>query len=89
MPAAFHEYLKPLTVSLTMSTLFTTTKSSGFALDGLTVRSLMPHAYPFQMFDKVKSYDHEKGRIVAVKNVAQNDPFIQGHFPGNPIFPGV
>lgn len=72
-----------------MSTIFTTNKSSGFALDGLTVRSLMPHAYPFQMFDKVKSYDQEKGRIVAIKNIAQNDPFIQGHFPGNPIFPGV
>ncbi len=72
-----------------MSTIFTTNKSSGFALDGLTVRSLMPHGYPFQMFDKIKSYDHEKGRIIAIKNIAQNDPFIQGHFPGNPIFPGV
>lgn len=41
------------------------------------------------MFDRVDSYDHERMHIAAVKNVAQNDPFIQGHFPGNPIFPGV
>ncbi len=71
-----------------MTSLFTN-NDKGISIDGLTVRSLMPHGYPFQMFDKVKSYDHEKGRMVAIKNVAQNDPFIQGHFPGNPIFPGV
>lgn len=41
------------------------------------------------MFDKVESYNHKTGLMVALKNVCQNDPFIQGHFPGNPIFPGV
>ncbi len=41
------------------------------------------------MIDKIKLYDHEKARTVGLKNIAQNDPFIQGHFPGNPIFPGV
>ncbi len=71
-----------------MSTLFTTS-NKGISVDGLTVRAIMPHGYPFQMFDKVKCYDHEKGRVIAIKNIAQNDPFIQGHFPGNPIFPGV
>lgn len=59
------------------------------AIDALTVRKIMPHAYPFQMFDKVKSYQHSKGRLIASKFVPQNDVFIQGHFPGNPIFPGV
>jgi 3-hydroxyacyl-[acyl-carrier-protein] dehydratase len=72
-----------------MSGLFTTTEKKIISIDGLTLRKIMPHGYPFQMFDKVKSYDHEKGRTIGLKNVAQNDPFIQGHFPGNPIFPGV
>ena len=66
-----------------------TAKANTISFDGLTVRKIMPHGYPFQMFDRVESYDLETGHIVAIKNVAQNDPFIQGHFPGNPIFPGV
>lgn len=70
--------------------LTTTTKQTNtFSLDGPTVRKIMPHGYPFQMFDRVEEYDADRDRIVAIKNVAQNDPFIQGHFPGNPIFPGV
>ncbi len=58
-------------------------------LDHRAVRYLMPHGYPFQMFDLVDSYDHESVTMVALKNVSQNDPFLPGHFPGNPIFPGV
>lgn len=65
------------------------TASHTFSIDGPTVRRIMPHGYPFQMFDKVEKYDHASGLMVAIKNVCQNDPFIQGHFPGNPIFPGV
>lgn len=49
----------------------------------------MPHGYPFQMFDLVENYEHATATMVAVKNVSQNDPFLPGHFPGNPIFPGV
>ncbi len=58
-------------------------------LDHRAVRYLMPHGYPFQMFDLVESYDHAAVTMVALKNVSQNDPFLPGHFPGNPIFPGV
>ncbi|HBE69789.1 MAG TPA: hypothetical protein DDW52_16715 [Planctomycetaceae bacterium] len=60
-----------------------------FELDHRAVRHLMPHGYPFQMFDIVEEYDHAAARMVAIKNVSQNDPFLPGHFPGNPIFPGV
>ena len=60
-----------------------------FRLDHRAVRHLMPHAYPFQMFDVVESYNHSAVTMVALKNVSQNDPFLPGHFPGNPIFPGV
>ena len=65
------------------------TDINSISIDGPTVRRIMPHGYPFQMFDKVESYNHSAGKMVAIKNVCQNDPFIQGHFPGNPIFPGV
>lgn len=65
------------------------TSDSVIRLDHRAVRYLMPHGYPFQMFDLVDSYDHSKVTMVALKNVAQNDPFLPGHFPGNPIFPGV
>ncbi len=67
----------------------TSAQSTSFKLDHRAVRHLMPHGYPFQMFDVVESYDHKTVSMVALKNVSQNDPFLPGHFPGNPIFPGV
>ena len=48
----------------------------------------LPHRYPFLLIDRVLELELAK-RIVAVKNVAINEPFFQGHFPENPIMPGV
>jgi UDP-N-acetylglucosamine acyltransferase len=52
------------------------------------IKKLLPHRYPFLLVDKV--VEHEPGkRIVAIKNVTSNEEFFNGHFPENPVMPGV
>lgn len=52
------------------------------------ILEFLPHRFPFLLVDRV--LDFEKGKFLrAIKNVSFNEPFFQGHFPGNPIFPGV
>ena len=48
----------------------------------------LPHRYPFLLVDKVESIEPGE-RIVAAKNVSWNEPWAQGHFPGDPVMPGV
>ena len=52
------------------------------------ILKLLPHRYPFLLVDKIVDLEFDK-RAVGVKSVTFNEPFFQGHFPGNPIMPGV
>ena len=58
-------------------------------VDVNTIRGLIPHRYPFLLVDRIIDLDIEARRIVGVKNVTVNEPFFQGHFPSQPIMPGV
>ena len=55
--------------------------------DSMQIRDILPHRWPFQLVDKVMSI--EKRSIVSVKNVSINESFFLGHFPEEPIMPGV
>ncbi|MCH5345899.1 MAG: bifunctional UDP-3-O-[3-hydroxymyristoyl] N-acetylglucosamine deacetylase/3-hydroxyacyl-ACP dehydratase [Muribaculaceae bacterium] len=56
-------------------------------LDNNRIRELLPHRYPFLLVDKV--IEMGTSHIVGVKNVTVNEPFFQGHFPQEPVMPGV
>lgn len=58
------------------------------ALDARQLHRILPHRYPFLMIDRVVEMDGDR-RAVGIKNVSINEPFFQGHYPAQPIMPGV
>ncbi|MBR0366714.1 MAG: 3-hydroxyacyl-ACP dehydratase FabZ [Clostridia bacterium] len=57
-------------------------------MNNIEIQKILPHRYPFLLVDKILEMDEGK-TITGIKNVTVNEPFFQGHFPGNPIMPGV
>lgn len=57
-----------------------------YSIDDILVT--LPHRYPFLLVDRILETDGDT-RIVGLKNVTASEPYFQGHFPGNPVMPGV
>ncbi len=57
-------------------------------LNATEIMHLLPHRFPFLLIDKIVECTPGKS-ITAIKNVSVNEPFFTGHFPGNPVLPGV
>ncbi len=64
-------------------------ESKDTQLDIRQILNAIPHRYPFLMIDRVLEINEDKTELVAIKNVTINEPYFTGHYPGNPIMPGV
>ncbi|OGR38966.1 MAG: 3-hydroxyacyl-[acyl-carrier-protein] dehydratase FabZ [Desulfovibrionales bacterium GWA2_65_9] len=71
-----------------MSSAPTPGSGTAYVDDVRCIMEMLPHRYPFLMVDRVVSFEAGVG-ITAYKNVTVNEGFFQGHFPGQPIMPGV
>jgi 3-hydroxyacyl-[acyl-carrier-protein] dehydratase len=66
----------------------TSAPANAYVDDVRRIMEMLPHRYPFLLVDRVVSFESGVG-LTAYKNVTMNEGFFQGHFPGQPIMPGV
>jgi len=65
------------------------TKPASGKLNIKDILEVLPHRYPLLLVDKIREYDPETETIIGIKNVTMNEPYFDGHFPGEPVMPGV
>jgi 3-hydroxyacyl-[acyl-carrier-protein] dehydratase len=63
-------------------------ETQGDTIDYAEVLRRLPHRYPFLLVDRAEEFRPHQS-VVGIKNVTANEPFFQGHFPDNPVMPGV
>ncbi|PIE72587.1 MAG: 3-hydroxyacyl-[acyl-carrier-protein] dehydratase FabZ [Deltaproteobacteria bacterium] len=64
------------------------TKDISMPIDIKSILELLPHRYPFILIDRIIEFEARKS-VTGLKNVSMGEPFFQGHFPGEPVMPGV
>jgi UDP-3-O-[3-hydroxymyristoyl] N-acetylglucosamine deacetylase/3-hydroxyacyl-[acyl-carrier-protein] dehydratase len=84
----FAKMIRKLYLQKKLTKKFQLEKKEGIVFDIEAIKGILPHRYPFLLVDRVIDLDLDK-KIVGLKNVSANEQFFQGHFPGQPVMPGV